>query len=130
MNLEYPFLNSYVEAERAVIIGRIEDILQRVSDQERDYSDADRTSLMHRLEGYFERLTNLRSPVHTETATKQKELYDKYESLVIGDLEEQKKVVKFMTGFLRRHRYRIRRQQASAGGQQQQQQQQLSVMRL
>ena len=121
MNFENPYLDSCVEAERAVIIAKIEEILERLSDRELDYNDADRTSLMHRLEGYFVRLTNLRPPVHTAIINKQLDLYDKYENLVLADLEAQKKVVRVTSGFLRRHRYRIRRQQAAAGGQQQQQ---------
>lgn len=121
MEDQYPYLTTVVETERAFLISRIEDILARVSDQEREYSDADRTSLMHRLEANFIRLTNLRPSIYTATVNKQKELYDRYESLLIADLEAQKTVVKFMSGFLRRHRYRIRRQQASAGAQQQHQ---------
>jgi ribosomal protein S17E len=102
--------NPNVLRERQHVIERIEYIMVRVSDDERNYSDNDRTTLMNRLEGYIIRLMKLPTPGDPSTRTKQNEIYDKYESLVVADLDEVKKSVRFIAGFLRRHRNRMRRQ--------------------
>ena len=104
--------NTNVLREREHVIERIEYILVRVSDPERNYSDEDRTTFMYRLEGYIIRLMKLPPPVDPATVTKQKEIYERYESLVVADLDDLKKSVRFISGFLRRHRLRIRRQPA------------------
>lgn len=101
--------NPNVLREREHVTERIEYILQRVADEERNYSDEDRTTLMVRLEGYIIRLMKLPPPLDPATVTKQTEIYDRYESLVVADLDEVKKSVRYISGFLRRHRLRIRR---------------------
>ena len=101
--------NQNVLREREHVTKRIEYILVRVSDEDRNYWDVDRTTLMMRLEGYMIRLMKLPPPVDPATVTKQNEIYDRYESLVVADLDEVKKSVRWISGFLRRHRLRIRR---------------------
>jgi hypothetical protein len=101
-----------IERERDHVLQRISDILVRVADPERDYSDDELTALMNRLEGYFVRLFKLPVSRDGDTVDMQEQLCLQYESLLISDLEEVKKPVKVISGFLRRHRHRVRRQQA------------------
>ena len=101
--------NQNILREREHVTERIEYILVRVSDEERNYSDEDRTTLMMRLEGYMIRLMKLPPPVDPATVTKQNDIYDRFESLVVADLDDLKKSVRFISAVLRRHRLRIRR---------------------
>ena len=110
--------NQDVLRERQHVIERIEYILVRVSDPERNYSADDRTTLMYRLEGYITRLMKLPNPVDESAVTQQTELLARFESLVVADLDDLKKSVKFVSGFLRRHRLRIRRRQQATNIQQ------------
>jgi len=110
--------NQDVLRERQHVIERIEYILVRVSDPERNYSADDRTTLMYRLEGYITRLMKLPTPEDESAATQQTELLGRFESLVVADLEDLKKSVKFVSGFLRRHRLRIRRRQQATNNRQ------------
>jgi hypothetical protein len=88
--------------------------LNRVSDPQRDYSDDERTSLMIRLEDYIVRLMSLPLSYNAESERIQKDLCLQYEKKLVADLESVRTSLKFVSGFFRRHRIRVRRQEAGA----------------
>jgi ribosomal protein S17E len=110
--------NPNVLRDRALFTEKIKSILETIEHKERDYSDEERTVLMNRLEGYVIRLMRLPPSIDPAKVNEEKELCEKYESLVVADLEELKKSVKLLSAFLRRHRVRLRRQQVGAGNRQ------------
>ena len=88
--------------------------LFRVSDPERDYSDDERTTLMTSLEEYVVRLMRLPVSDNALVAAIQEEVYEQYQAKLIADVEYVRSSLKFVSGFLRRHRIRVRRQEAAA----------------
>lgn len=87
--------------------------MARVSDPERDYSDEMRTNLMNRLERFVVRLMKLPISDNADVKAIQEEVCAQYEAKLVADVEEIRSSLKFMSGFIRRHRIRVRRQAAA-----------------
>ena len=104
-----------VEADRARVTERIESYLAKVGDPENNYDCVQRTRMMTRLEEHVISLLKLPVPSKAEVANKEKELCDKYESIIISDLDDVKEASKCIGGFLRRHRLRVRKRARDAG---------------
>lgn len=104
-----------VEEDRARVAERIEHYLGKVGDPEQDYDCLQRTRMMTRLEQHIIHLMKLPVPSKAEMANKEKELCDKYESIIISDLDPIKEASKCIGGFLRRHRLRVRKRARDAG---------------
>jgi hypothetical protein len=102
-----------IEQERNHVIERINFILLEIADEEGKYSNVEKTALMNRLEGYFFWLFKLPASSNDEILLIQEELCMQFEGLLVADLQELKKPVKFVSGLLRRHRQRVRRHQAA-----------------
>jgi hypothetical protein len=88
--------------------------LVRVSDPDRDYSDEVRTNFMNRLERLFVRLMKLPISDNADVKAIQEEVCAQYDAKLVADAEEIRSSLKFVSGFLRRHRIRVRRQAAAA----------------
>lgn len=88
--------------------------LRRLSDPERNYSDDERTTLMTTLEEYVVRLMRLPVSDNDLVVGIQEEICQLYQEKLIADVEHVRSSLKRVSGFLRRHRYRVRRQELAA----------------
>ncbi len=104
-----------IEAERERLLQRANHLFDRVQDEER-YSVTGRADLMYRLNDYFGRLMKLPISTVQDTAFRQADLFEKYESYLAVELADQREGAKVLAKWLRAHQLGMRRFGRAAAG--------------